>query len=177
MVGHFYDLGIRFLLDPGYFSYLFPDQLWCYRRTEKDEELYSSILNLRFNGVYGIVCLVLWFTMAFALLLNATLTVQVIAFRTSKTYRFRRLKQLLPSVNEKLLRQLSKEDFYFSVRLEILEAALDRRSFKKFLDELVKSEFAARFQRLESSTVLTEEEQDANALALVPVTAVAPVTD
>lgn len=148
--GHFYGLVTRFLLNRGHLSDLFPDRLYCYLRNEKGEELFSSVLNLSFSNVYSIIYLVLWFLLAITILLDVALIIQGIVFAYSKTFRFRRLRQHLPSVNEKLLRRLSEEDFYISLELEYLKVAFDQDSFKELLDELVECEhFAVRVKRLD----------------------------
>ena len=136
MLGHFYDLGIQFLLDPAYLFFLFPDRLYCYIRNEKGEELYAENLILSNNHVNGTFFLAIWFTLVVSLLLNASLIAQVIALTYSKTCRFRRLKKLLSSTDEELLGHLSKENLVFSMRLEILEVILNPSKFRELFGNL-----------------------------------------
>lgn len=167
MVGHFYDLGIRFLRDPGYLSELFPNRLYCYRFNEKGEERYVSPFILTFNPLYGWLSLVFWFWMVTCLLFQVTLIVQAIWFSHSKFCRFIRLKRFFPTVDEKLLRQLSAKDYSFCYQLEYFDFYASRKDFREFLDHLVKRNyFTTRVRRI---TTPSNGNENPNVLALVAI--------
>lgn len=79
-----------------------------------------------------------------------------------------RLKKFFPSVDEKLLGQLSVLDYRFCVSLEYFEFYADGKDFRQFLDYLVKRDyFTTRIPK--TSTLSNGDNQDPNALALVAV--------
>lgn len=167
LAGHFFDLGIRFLRDPAYLSTLFPEKLYCYRFNEKGEELFVSIFSLSSNLLFKWLCLITWFWMVFTLIVQAILAVQLISFKRSKTYRFRRLMKFFPTVDEKLLRQLSELDYRFCISLEYYDCFSDRLEFRKFLDYL--ATFKTLLETRISIVLPKQENPDPNALAVVAV--------
>lgn len=170
LAGHFFDLGIRFLNEPGYLSELFPDLLYCYRFNEKGEERFVSTFMLNKNELYGRLYLAFWFWMIIYLLVQVIIFVQFVCFSHSKFYRFMRLKRLFPSCDERILRRLSERDFTFCIQLEFFEFyASNRQDFREFVDYLVKRDYFSTRVVLETSTLSNGDREDPDAMALVLV--------
>ena len=141
--GRFFDLGIRYLLDSAYLSSLFPPQLYCYGRNAKGIEIFEDVIPMSHNGVFSKIWLIFWFWTAFALLICTILLVQGLSFGFSTTYRFKRLQQLLPWVDEQMLRQFSTNGFDISVGLEMAEFIATKQDFQEFLSKLFEGGIAS----------------------------------
>lgn len=155
MAGKFFNLGIQFLLNPSYLFFLFPERLYCYFQNKPNNEMiFRNLFLMSHNNVYGPIYLIIWFTMAFFLLVLAILIVQAILFQNSATYRFKRRKQLFPSKDAKLLRKWAEKDYVFCKSFELIEFFSDPQDFKKFLDYLAKKNYLESHRSLIKKTFI-----------------------
>ena len=106
---------------------------FCYQANAtadgKTEESFAFNFFMDYNHTHGVVCLISWFWTVFICLVLVILAVQATTFRLSSRYRFKRLKRLIPSVDEQV--RLFREDLNLSLDLEFMEFDIVDRNSKK----------------------------------------------